>query len=370
MVCYYASFGSQTTLPSQKQLKWSQLRVGLTVVAASVILMVLIFLMSGTGGWLTRKIVLKSYFDNAEGLRVGAPVRLAGVDIGNVTGIRIVPGKPTTPVEVLMKVSTKFLFDLRKDSTTTLATAGILGETFVDVDSSRAKGPEVQNGDELPGRSQPEIQDVVRASQGTLQNIDILIKRLDRILAFVESGQGSIGKVIYDSGLYDRLNATVAEFKGLVDDIQSGKGSIGPLLTSDEAYKKAIAAIDKVNLMIDDLQAGKGSAGKLLKDPQLYDNTNKAVANVRQLTDDMNAGKGALGKFTHDQEFANKLQTTMNNLAALSERLEKGEGTAGMLFKDPALYNNSNQMLVETRELIKAIRENPKKYLTFHVKVF
>lgn len=73
---------------------------------------------------------------------------------------------------------------------------------------------------------------------------------------------------------------------------------------------------------------------------------------------------------SHDQEFADKLQTTMNNLAALTDRLAKGEGTAGLLFKDPALYNNSNQMLVETRELVKAIRENPKKYLTFHVKVF
>jgi phospholipid/cholesterol/gamma-HCH transport system substrate-binding protein len=339
-------------------------------VVALIILMVLIFLMSGTGGWFTKKITLRSYFDNAGGLRIGAPVRLAGVDIGNVTGIRIVPGKPTTPVEVVLKVNTKYSFDLRKDSITTLATAGILGETFVDVDSTLAKGLEAQDGDTLPGRDQPDVQDVVRASQGTLQNMDALLKRLDRILAFVESGQGSIGKVIYDPGLYDRLNATVGEFKSLMDDVQSGKGSIGPLLTSDEAYKKAIAAIDKVNLIIDDLQAGKGSAGKLLKDPELYENTNKTIANMRQLTDDMNAGKGALGKFTHDQDFANKLQTTMNNLTALSDRLEKGEGSVGMLFKDPALYNNSNQMLVETRELVKSIRENPKKYLTFHVKVF
>jgi phospholipid/cholesterol/gamma-HCH transport system substrate-binding protein len=88
------------------------------------------------------------------------------------------------------------------------------------------------------------------------------------------------------------------------------------------------------------------------------------------LTDDINAGKGAIGTLTRDQEFAARLQTTMKNLTELSNRLEKGEGTAGMLFKDPALYNNSSQMLVETRELVKAIRENPKKYLTFHVKVF
>ncbi len=358
------------TLPSQKQLKWSQLRGGVTVLFASVTLAVLIFVMSGTGGWFTRKITLHSYFDNASGLREGAPVRLSGVDIGNVSAIRIVQGKPTTPVEITMKVNTKYSFNLRKDSVTLMSTAGILGETFVDVDSTTAKGPPAADGDTLPARDQPDIQDVVRASQGTLQNIDTLLKRVDRIMAFIESGQGSIGKVIYDPGLYNQLNATVVEFKGLMDDIQNGKGSLGPLLTSDEAYKKVIAAVDKINAMVDDLQAGKGTAGKLLKDPVLFDNTNKAMANVRQLTDDINAGKGAIGKMTHDQEFADHLQTLMNNLAALSERLQKGEGTAGMLFKDPALYNNSNQMLIETRELLKAIRENPKKYLTFHVKVF
>ena len=97
---------------------------------------------------------------------------------------------------------------------------------------------------------------------------------------------------------------------------------------------------------------------------------NKTIANIKQLTDDINAGRGGLGKIAHDKEFAEKLQTTMNSLAAISERLEKGEGSVGLLLKDPALYNNSNQMLVETRELVKSIRENPKKYLTFHVKVF
>ncbi len=357
-------------MPSQKQLKWSQLRVGLTVLFASVTLAVLIFVMSGTGGWFTSKITIRSYFDNAGGLREGAPVRLAGVDIGNVTAVRIVDGKPITPVEVTMKVNTKYKFNLRKDSVTMLSTAGVLGETYVDIDSSVAKGPAATDGDTLAARSQPDIQDVVRASQGTLQNMDALLKRVDRIVAFIESGQGSIGKVIYSPALYDQLNATVLEFKGLMDDIQHGKGSIGPLLTSDEAYKKAIAAIDKLNVIVDELQQGKGTAGKLLKDPVLFDNANKTIANVRQLTDDINAGKGAVGKITHDEEFAARLQTLMNNLAELSDRLQKGEGTAGMLFKDPALYNNSNQMLVEARELVKSVRENPKKYLTIHMKVF
>jgi phospholipid/cholesterol/gamma-HCH transport system substrate-binding protein len=359
-------------VPSQKQLKWSQLKVGLTVLAASITLGVLIFLMSGTGGVFTSKIQLKSYFDNANGLRVGAPVRLAGVDIGNVTGIRVVEerSRQLTPVEVTMKVNTKYRFNLRKDSLTLLSTAGVLGETYIDIDSSQARGPQVRDGDVLPSREVPDFSDMVRSGQSTLQNMDALLKRLDRIIAFVESGQGSVGKLIYDPTLYNRLNSTVSEFQGLVNRVAEGKGTLGKLFSDDELYRKANVTVDKLNVVIDDLNAGKGSAGKLLKDPALYDNANQTIANVKKLTDDVNAGKGALGKLTKDEEFARKLQDTMNKLSDITARLEAGEGTAGKLLRDPSLFNNADQMLVETRGLVKAIRENPKKYLTIHFKVF
>jgi phospholipid/cholesterol/gamma-HCH transport system substrate-binding protein len=359
-------------VPSQKQLKWSQLKVGLTVLIASVVLAVLIFLMSGTGGIFTHKIILRSYFDNAGGLRVGAPVRLEGVDIGNVTKIRVVNDKTRqlTPVEVTMKVSTTYHESLRKDSQTALATAGVLGETYIDINSSQAHLAEARAGDVLETRDTPDIQDVVRASQGTLQNMDALLKRLDRIVAFVESGQGSIGKVIYDPSLYNKLNTTVTEFQGLVNEVTAGNGTLGKLLVDDELYRKANTTIDKLNSIIDDLNAGRGTAGKFLKDPALYDTANQTIANVKQLTDDVNAGKGALGKLAKDQEFANKLQNTINKLSSITDRLDAGEGSAGKLLHDPALYDNSNQMLIETRSLIKAIREDPKKYLTIHFKVF
>jgi phospholipid/cholesterol/gamma-HCH transport system substrate-binding protein len=359
-------------VPSQKQLKWSQLKVGLTVVVACITLAFLIFLMSGVGGWFTPKIELTAYFDDAGGLRQGAPVRLAGVDIGNVSKLQIVssPERKLTPVEVVMKVSSKFKDSLHKDSIASLETAGVLGETYINVDSSQASGPTVHNGDTLNVREQPDIQDVVRASQGTLVNVNALLKRLDRIIAFIESGQGSIGKLVYDPGLYNRLAATITEFQGLVNQVSSGKGTIGKLISDDELYQKANATVDKLNVLIDDLNAGKGTAGKLLKDPTLYNNANATIANVKSLTDDINAGKGAIGKLTKDQEFAAKLQNTMNKLSSLTDRMDAGEGSIGKLFRDPGLYNNADQMLIESRELIKSIRENPKKYLTIRMRVF
>jgi len=125
-----------------------------------------------------------------------------------------------------------------------------------------------------------------------------------------------------------------------------------------------------LNAVIDDLNAGKGSAGKFLKDPALYNTANDTIANVKKLTDDINAGKGAIGKLTKDEEFARKLQDTMNKLSDITTRLEAGEGTAGKLLRDPALFTDADQMLIETRSLVKSIRENPKKYLTIHFKVF
>lgn len=359
-------------MPSQKQLKWSQLRVGLTVISASLILALLLFLMSGTGGYFSHRITLVSYFDNASGLRVGAPVRLSGVDIGNVSAIRVVPDKDkqNTPVEVIMKVSTKYGFNLRRDSMTSLDTAGVLGETYLDIDSFQAVGPVAKNGDVLPTQVHPDFNEVVRSSQSTLQNMDALLKRADRILAFAESGKGSLGKLIYDPLLYDRLSQTVTEFKGVVDEVAQGQGSLGKLINNNDAYNKFVATLDKINLVADDLQGGKGSAGKFLKDPSLYNSANDTIANFKKVSEDINAGKGTLGRLTKDEELANKLDTTMTKLAALTSQMEAGQGTVGKLFKDDSLYNNANQMLVESRDLVKALRENPKKYLSIKMHIF
>src|SRR5580700_3836163 len=160
-----------------------------------------------------------------------------------------------------MKISTKYHFDLHRDSMTSLDTAGVLGETFLDIDSAQAIGAEAQDGDTLPTQVHPDFNQVVRASQSTLENMDALLKRADRILAFAESGKGSLGKLIYDPTLYNRFSSTVAEFQGIVDEIAKGQGSLGQLINKKDAYKKFVATLDKMNGVVDDLQQGKGTAG-------------------------------------------------------------------------------------------------------------
>ena len=339
---------------------------------ALITLCVLIFLMTGTTGLFTKKILIRTYVDDAGGLRVGAPVRLQGVDIGNVVGIRVVsdPQRRLSPVQVTMKITTKYADSMNKSCNIALATAGVLGEVYMNMDCRQAAGGELQNNDVLQARDEPQISDVVRASQSTLQNLNVLLKRVDDIVSYIQSGKGSIGKIIYDPSLFDRANATVGQLQSIANQLNSPKGTIGKLLNSDDLYNRLNTSVDNVNKIIDEVNAGNGTVGKLLKDPALYDNANKMISGGNQLVADVNAGKGTLGLLLKDQAMAQKIDSTVTRLNDIAARLDKGEGTAGKFLKDPALYDNTNDLLVETRSLIKAVRQNPKKYLTIYLKIF
>lgn len=360
-------------MPSQKQLRWSELRVGITVIVASVALAILVFLISGTSGFFTSQIRLVAYFDNAEGIRPGQPVDLQGVAIGNVTSVRIVPGRPKAPVQVMMKINSKYTEFIRignEGSTATVQTAGVLGESFIDIESLNAKGPIATDGAELRAGNTPGYQDVIRSSQGTLQNIDVLLRQASDILASVQSSKGTLGQVINDPTMINKINTILNQVQGLLNDINNGRGTIGQLFTDKTLIVKANDAIDKVDRLVDDINSGKGNLGKLVKDEALYNNLNQTVAKANKLMDDLNAGRGPAGKLLKDEELAAKLKNAISKLSDISDQLQAGQGTAGKFLKDPSMYNNTDQLLVETRGLIKAIRENPKKYLTIHFRVF
>ena len=357
-------------MPSQKQLRWSELKVGITVTAALVALFILVFLMQGTSGIFTQRIRLVVYFDNAEGLRAGQPVGFQGLPIGNVESLSVEPSRPAKPIRVVMRINGKYKPLLRKDDVASVLTAGLLGESFVDIDGSSAKEGPVKDGDELPSGSAPGIQDVMRSSQGTLQNLDVLVRRLNGIVAKVDSGKGTIGELVNDPALVNKANGILNQIQGMLNDVNSGKGTIGMLFSDPTLYHKANDAIDKLDRIIDEANSGKGNLGRFLKDESLYNNINQTTAKAKQLMDDVNAGKGTLGKLTKDEELAKKLENTINKLSLIADRMERGEGSLGLFLRDPRFYNNSDQLLVETRNLVKAIRENPKKYLTIQLKIF
>lgn len=358
-------------MPSQKEIQWSQLRVGLLVLAAVAALIFIIFLMSGaSGGPFARKLILRSYFADASGLKNGAPVTLEGVTIGSVTRIRIVPERNPTPVEVTMRISRAYIRDLHVTSTTAIEQAGVLGDSYVDIDSSRATGPEPANGAELSTTGSPNLQDVIRTSQTSIEEVTTLVRKLGVLSDTLNSRRGSVGALINDPEFYAKVTRIADDLEKITDSISKGRGSLGKLVNDDKLYVNANSTIDHLNRVATSLDQGQGTAGKLVRDDALYNNLNAAVKNLNELTADINAGKGSLGKLAKDPDFAQKLDASVTHLNNILKGVDEGKGSLGQLVQNRSLYDNADQTLDQAHQLIQAIRENPKKYFVIHMKLF
>lgn len=360
-------------MPSQQEVRWSQLKVGILVIVALAALTVLILLMSSSvGGLFTPKVTVVSYFENAAGLKPGAPVNLQGVTVGEVSSIAIVtdPARRLTPVQVKMRVSGKFREAIRRDSKTSLNTIGVLGDTVVDINSQTSTGPGIRNGDELATSETPSLADVIKASQGTIDQLNTILTKVNLLADNLLSNKGSIGLLLNSPDLYNRANDAVTHLQQLLDGIASGKGSIGKLVSDDELYNRLNDTVKNLQGLSAQLNSGQGSIGKLVKDPTLYNNANSAIAKVNDLLTDVNAGKGGLGVIAKDPEFAAHLKDSLAKLDDVLAQVNSGQGSVGKMLKDPALYDDADNMLKETRDLIGAVRKDPKKYLTIHMKIF
>ena len=338
-------------MPGQQEVRWSQLKVGVLVIVALCALIALIFLMSGnTGGFWSGHLVVRSYFENSAGLKVGAPVTLEGVSVGNVSQIHIVPERAPTPVEVEMEINKHYQNAIREGSRTSLTTQGVLGDTLVDIDMKFAKGGPVQNHGELQTTESPNLQDVIQASQGTIERLDTILDQVNQIATTLNSKNGSVGLLINDPTLYKRALTTVNELSSIVDQIND-----------------MIAKADDITTKLDQ---GQGTAGKLLKDDTLYNDLKDTTHNLNQITASINSGQGTLGMLTKDPKTAAKLSDTIDKMNAMLTQISEGQGTLGALFKDRKLYDHIDSLMTDSSDLVTAIRKDPKKYLNIRVHVF
>ena len=358
-------------MPSRKEIQWSQLKVGLLVMAAMAALVGLVFLMNGTsGGLFSHRLAFRSYFANAAGLKDGAVVSVDGVTAGNVTKIRVVPQRNPYPVEVTMQVGKRFWPFIHTDSTVRIAPAGVLGDSFVDIDSRQATGPQPPDNAELTISGSPTIQDVISNSQLSLEDLDRLVIKIDTLIGTLNTNRGTLGAFINDPQMKKNVGSIAANLQTVTQELADGKGSLGKLINDDSFYNRLNSTVDQLNSVVTTMNSGHGSAGKLLKDETLYNNFNSATANLNQLLTSINNGQGTLGKLAKDPETAQKLSDAIANLDGILKSINSGQGTMGQLVQNRTLYDHLDQTSDQAQQLIKSIREDPKKYLVIRMKIF
>jgi phospholipid/cholesterol/gamma-HCH transport system substrate-binding protein len=353
-------------MAQRKQLTWTELRVGLFALAALFLIALSIFYVTG-GGSLGPKYTVKTYLPEVEGLQAGAPVRLDGVEVGNVDQIRLNPAPSDRGhnIELVLRLNRKYQAEIRTDSSASLITEGLLGNRYVSIKRG-ITGQMIPNEGELPGVEEAAIKEIVERGADVVQNLNALSKQIGDIVTKVKNGEGSLGKFLTDPSFYNHLNASAANVEAVTSAARNGEGTIGKLVASDELYKKADATLGHLESISNDIREQKGTLGKLIYDPTVYQNAKQFLENGNALVSDVRAGKGTLGKLATDETLYANLRDASGNVKEAAAKLNSNQGTMGKFFTDPQFYDNVTGLSGDMRLLIGEFRKNPKKFL--HVK--
>jgi phospholipid/cholesterol/gamma-HCH transport system substrate-binding protein len=339
--------------------------IGLAILATGI------FFISGQVGFFSRRYTLKTYISEAEGLREGAQVRLAGVAVGNVERVRISAfSERNRAVEIVMAVARNYQNEIRADSVASIETVGLLGESYVNITRGSRGQEVVPDGGVLKSSEGAEIKQVVQNADDVIVNLRVLSAQLNNITGQLQSGKGTVGKLIYDQTLYNRLNKTTDTLDRMVTRIDEGQGSLGKLVADDTLYNTASSTIDRLNKLVDDMQHGQGSFAKFVSDPAVYNNVNHMVTQANSLLEGINQGHGTLGKLATDSQFYDRANETFDHFEKISSRMADGQGTLGKFSTDPTLYDNLSESSKSLRDFLTEFKKNPKKYMTMKLHIF
>ncbi len=283
-------------------------RLGVFTFVGTVIFVLGIFIVGNRELLFQDTFELKTYFPRVEGLRVGAPVRLTGIDVGSVKSIEFV-ADTTSKILVTMRIKKEVQQFIRKDSKASIETEGLVGNKVLIISGGSAGIPAVEEGDFLPTKLPVSYADIVEETQGILVYIKEISKELSLTFKTVNEGKGTIGKLITDDRLYKSLdqatqtaNSTMLGLTSSLEEITNVVTNLGNYLVS------VIAGVDsvvmKLDFLVQKVDRGEGVLGALISDKSAYDSV-KAIINSLLIT----ANEARLGA----ERFADNMEALKHN---------------------------------------------------------
>ncbi|HZU25603.1 MAG TPA: MlaD family protein [Bryobacteraceae bacterium] len=357
-------------MPAAGKASWARLKVGVMAVVGMAILALVIFLITGSHPLFQSYSTLYTYMNDATGLTQGAPVTLNGLTIGAVKDVQLSTlSDPQKAIKITLQVEDQFLSAIPVDSLTELSAANLLGAKFVNINKGTARQT-VQDNTTLATLNTRGFEDVVKQGYSVLSSLQLTVNKVNDIVDQIQSGKGSIGKLLVDETLYNRLLDIVTEVQKIATALNSTQGTLGKLVYDPALYNQVQGSLGRVDSLLAGLQQGEGTAGKLLKDPELYNQVRDSVQQMHQLLTDLNAGKGTAGKLLKSDELANQISATVSRLDTMLDKINAGQGTIGQLLVNQQLYDNLNGATRQLNLLMQDFRANPKKFLRIKLAIF
>ncbi|HEU5194797.1 MAG TPA: MlaD family protein [Methylomirabilota bacterium] len=357
-----------------------KLRVGVFVLVGVAAFLSLIYALGARARLFEPRFTVHAEFTEVGGLVEGATVRLAGVQIGRVSGVNL-PPEPGGKVRIDMTIAKRYGNRVRKDSVARIETQGLLGDRIIEITVGSAQAPPVGPDEVLASREPFDFTKVMSESAGVVKNVSALAESLQktaetlnqsglieeaaatvksarkitdqvgRVVHEVERGKGLAHALVYDEPVALRkLDRLVASTQALVERIERGEGAAG-VLTSEQstvAARRFVAAMDRLSRVVEQPSAEDGVLPALLFDPKyraMLDDARVLAHNLREVSDRLVGGRGTIGALVKDEpadasirQTSRDLQATMANLKDITEKINSGEGTVGALIADPTVY--------------------------------
>ncbi len=208
-----------------------ELKVGVFIMIGIAILFIIVFSIGDI------YIIKPGYhihviFGFASGIGPSAPVRLAGVGVGQVEGIRIFYDEDQKKTKAELSVWIKESVKIEEDAVATINTLGLLGEKYLEMFPGTSGKPFLKDKDTMIGR------DPVSMEKMT-ENLAKLSESLTSIADGLAKGEGTIGKLLKNDAIYNNL-------EGFTDKLNKGEGTFGKFLTDDTVYKNFEAFSDDI----------------------------------------------------------------------------------------------------------------------------
>ncbi len=363
-------------MPLEQKASWARLRVGVMAVVALIIVGVLIYLISNTQGLFRTRVTLYTYMNDSAAVTKGAPVRLNGFLIGQVSNVELTGStEPGRVVRIALEVDEKYLSQIPSDSQAEIAALNLLGTKYINIAKGKSPQPIVPGG-EIKSAPNIGMEDWLKQGNTLLGGMQDILTKADAVITEIQSGKGTLGKFLVDETMYNKFLAIMDQVQKLTETLNSNRG-IGKFINDDALYTDVRGAVARINNLMDEIDQGQGTIGKFIKDPALYDQSRDAIVDLRkgvatfnQLLADLQAGKGSAGRLLKSDELADEIKATMGRVDALLEKINSGNGTIGMLMNNPSLYENLDGATREMHGLMKDFRTNPKKFLRIKLGLF
>jgi len=182
-----------------------ELKVGVFILIGIAILFIIVFSigdinLSKTG------YKMKVLFQFASGIGPSAPVRLAGVGIGQVQGIQIIHDKNDNKTKAELTVWINDGIKIEEDAVVTINTLGLLGEKYLEILPGTPGKPTIASNGIMVGKDPIPMEKITENLATLSDSVKVIVDRL-------KNGEGTIGKLLTDDAIYDNLEAFTADLK-------------------------------------------------------------------------------------------------------------------------------------------------------------